>query len=89
MTHSTTTTALDQLLQPIGRSMTPEFARELLELRAPPDMQAKIDALAHKCNEGELSPDERIEYERYVQAIHLIGVLQAKARAVLANGTEP
>jgi hypothetical protein len=52
-------------------------------------MQAKIDALAHKCNEGELSPDERIEYERYVQAIHLIGVLQAQARAVLADGTEP
>ena len=30
-----------------------------------------------------LSDDERSEYEEFVEAIDLIGILQAKARAVL------
>lgn len=79
---------LDQLLEPVGRSITPGLARELVDLRASPDVQARIDDLADKCNEGTLSPDERAEYERYVGAIHLIGILQRKARKVLSsNGT--
>ncbi len=69
--------------------MTPDFARELVELRASPEDQARIDELADKCNEGQLSDAERAEYERYVQAIHLIGVLQRKAKRILGNGTHP
>ncbi len=78
---------LDQLLSPVGRAMNPAFARELVELRASPEIQARIDELAEKCNEGQLSDEERAEYEDYIQAIHLIGILQKKARKVLANGT--
>ena len=81
--------AIDRLLGPVGRSITPEFARELVELRASPDDQARIDELAEKCNEGVLTAEERSEYEGLVQAVHLIGVLQAKARAVLKNGPRP
>jgi hypothetical protein len=77
---------LDQLLGSVGDAMTSDFAKELVELRATPDVQSRIDFLAEKCNEGQLSPDERAEYESYVQAIHLIGILQRKARKVLANG---
>jgi hypothetical protein len=33
-----------------------------------------------------LTDEERHEYELYVQAIHLIGVLQQKAKRVLAAG---
>jgi hypothetical protein len=79
---------LEQLLGPVGRAMTPDFARELVELRASEEVQARIDELAEKCNEGQLSPDEHTEYEDYVRAIHLIGILQKKARKVLANGNE-
>ena len=77
---------LDQLLGSVGRTMTKDFARELVELRASPEIQARIDELAEKCNEGQLSAEERAEYEDFVQAIHLIGILQRKARMVLANG---
>lgn len=79
-------TVLDRLLEPVGRSMTPELARELVELRAAPDVQARLDELAEKCNEGQLTAEERAEYESFIHAIHLIGLLQAKARAVLQNG---
>ena len=41
-------------------------------------------------NEGQLTAEERAEYEAYVQASTLIGILQAKARRVLAQtSTEP
>ena len=82
------TSPLDRLLEPFGRSLTPDVAQELVELRAAPDVQDRIDELAEKCNEGTLTEEERSEYERYVQAIHLIGILQAKARAVLTNGLQ-
>jgi hypothetical protein len=46
---------LDKMLEPVARCFTPEVARQIAELRADPSMQARIDALAAKCNEGELS----------------------------------
>jgi hypothetical protein len=87
MSQTRQTSPLDRLLEPFGRSLTPAVAQELAELRATPEVQARIDELAEKCNEGTLTKEERGEYESYVQAIHLIGILQAKARAVLGNGS--
>ena len=86
MTQAPAATVLDRLMEPVGRSITPDFARELVALRADPVDQARIDELAEKCNEGTLSAEERAEYEAIVGAIHLIGILQRKARRVLADG---
>jgi hypothetical protein len=75
---------LTRLLEPVGRCLTPEVARELVNLRADPIVQARIEELADKNTEGELSPEERDEYETYVRATEIITILQAKARAMLA-----
>jgi hypothetical protein len=85
MSHTREMPTLDRLLDPVTRSLTPEVARRLVELRADPEIQARIDALADKCTEGQLTPEEREEYETYVQAIHIIAILQAKARKLLAQ----
>jgi len=77
---------LDRLLEPFGNAMPLDYAREIVDLRADPDVQARIDELAEKCNEGQLSEAEKGEYESYADAIHLIGILQRQARRVLANG---
>jgi hypothetical protein len=74
---------LDQLLDPVGRLLTPEVARKLVNHRFDPKAQAHIDQLAHKCNEGRLTDDERREYETYVHAIDFLAILRAKARALL------
>ena len=74
---------LERLLDPIRCSLTPSAARELAELRADPDSQARLEELADKSTEGRLSDAERREYDAYVKALDFIGVLQAKARAVL------
>ncbi len=65
--------------------MPVEFARQLATMRATPAVQARIDDLAEKCNEGELSEVERAEYQAYVEAIDVISILQAKARSALAR----
>lgn len=74
---------LGRLLEPVGHCLTPEGARELVNLKVDDVVQARLEALADKCTEGELSDDERIEYETYVRAIEFIGVLQAHARRML------
>ena len=80
------TTALDRMLDPLGRTLTPDAARQLTELRADPELQRRMDDLADRCNDGGLTADERAEYEAYVTAATLIAVLQSKARAVLSGG---
>jgi hypothetical protein len=79
---------LDRLLDPLGRILTPEVARKLVNLRFDSKAQAAIDKLARKCNEGDLSDDERREYETYVCAIDFIAILQAKARALLKRSAD-
>ena len=76
---------LGQLLDPVGRLMPLEFARGLADLRATPEMQEHIDELAEKCSEGTMTAEERAEYEAIVDAIDVLGVLQAKAREVIAR----
>ncbi len=78
---------LDRLLDPITRCLTPEAARKLVELRADAAVQGRVDELADKSTAGSLSADERAEYEAYVAANTLIGILQSKARKMLSIQT--
>lgn len=74
---------LDRLLDPVGRILTPDVARDLVKMRFDPKAQARIDRLALKCNEGKLTDAERSEYETYVYFIDFMAILQAKARTLL------
>jgi hypothetical protein len=56
------------MLEPVARCFTPAVAKQIAELTA-------------KCNEGQLTETEKREYQAYVEAIDLVGILQAKARA--------
>ena len=77
--------ALDRLLDPVSRCLTPEVARQLVALRADPELQQRVDALADKCTEDQLTPEEREEYETYVRGSRFVAILQAKARKLLAQ----
>jgi hypothetical protein len=91
MSSSVETTAqtMERLLSPVGDCLTSEVAERLVALRADPDVQARIDQLAERANEGLLTPDERLEYDAYVRTITFISLLQAKARRLLTNGCKP
>jgi len=74
---------LDRILGPVADAFSPEVARRILDLRADDEMQARIDELATRSNNGELTDEERAEYKNYVGVVDLISVLQAKAQQVI------
>ena len=76
---------LDRLVEPVARTLTPDVARALVQLRADAELQAQMDELAQKCNEGKLTPEERDEYETSIRFGNFIAILQAKARALLKH----
>jgi hypothetical protein len=80
---------LDRILEPISSSLNQEAAQKLLTLKADRKTQARVRQLADKCTEGELTPDERREYELYLVANHFIALLKAKARILLARHGPP
>ena len=80
---STESDVLDRLLGSLSACLTPAAAKRVAAFRADTSTQARIAELAEKCNEGDLTPGERDEYEAYIRAIDFISLLQAKARAAL------
>jgi hypothetical protein len=74
---------LDRLVEPVVRTFTPEVARALVQLRADPELQARMDELAEKCNEGRLTPEEREEYDTSVRFANYLAIIQARARRLL------
>jgi hypothetical protein len=74
---------IDRLVEPVARILTPEVARSLIRLRAEAAVQARMDELAQKCNEGQLTAEERDEYLTSISFGNFIAILQAKARTYL------
>jgi hypothetical protein len=64
-------------------------ARKLVGMKADAKAQARIAELARKCNEGELTPDERSEYEMYIVVGDVIAILQAQARLKFPTRRQP
>jgi hypothetical protein len=83
MSQSSSTSVLDRVLDPFTDCLTPEVADRIVRLRANSETQARVDELADKANEGELSAEEQAEYDKFLEAFHFITVLQAKARTLL------
>jgi len=83
MSSLTVNTVLDRVLDPFTECLTREVAERVVNLRADAEVQARVDDLADKANEGLLSDEERAEYDKYREAFHFITILQAKARALL------
>jgi hypothetical protein len=80
---------LDRILEPVSSSLNEEAARRILTLKADRKTRALVNKLADKCNEGELTPEERREYETYLMANHLVAILKARARILLSRKRRP
>lgn len=72
-----------RLIDPGNPTMTPEAAAAVLQLTFAPTDHARMQELARKSNEGELTPDERRELESYVFVGDVLGILKSKARSSL------
>ena len=63
--------------------LLPGNEKTILSFKADPALVERIDLLADRCTEGELTPEERQEYEGYVEANMFVGILFAKAERML------
>lgn len=68
------------MLEPFAQALTPQLSEQLSNLKASPKLQARIDELAEKCNEGGLTDSEQAEYDAFVRAGNLINIIRAKAK---------
>jgi hypothetical protein len=77
------TAGLAKILDPVAACFTPEVAKRVAELRAAPEVQARIEELAEKCNEGTLTPEETAEYDAYIYAMDVVAILQKQAHTMI------
>ena len=85
MSQTIDTAAFDRATEPVLKILSREQALEIIDFHGDDALQQRIEDLAGKANEGELTDEERAEYLGYAQANKFIAVLQAKARRLLAS----
>ena len=56
-----------------------------MAFRIDPQVLARIEVLGERANEGDLTADERSEYEALINAADIISILRLKARRQLAR----
>ena len=78
--NMSTTSALDQLLNPNSGWLTPQSAQKLVDWKIDDALRSRVEALGRKANHGQLSEDEDAEYRAYLDDAELISLIQAKAR---------
>lgn len=73
----------DRMLEPLTACLTPEVAERIVQTRVSPDLQARVDQLANKANEGALTDEERAEYAEFVEWADMIAIFKTQARVIL------
>jgi hypothetical protein len=74
--------AFDRGIRPMLEIVLPGKADEVIGFQADPDLQARIEELARKSTEGELTEDERAEYAGYVRANKFVAILKRQANQI-------
>ena len=75
--------AFERGVRPVLRIVLPEKAEAILRFRAAPELQARIEELAGKSSEGQLTETERAEYTGYVRANKFVAILQRHAQQLI------
>ena len=81
MQPTTETGAFERGIRPIIKLVSPA----IVEFKVDPELQARIEELASKSTEGQLTDSERAEYAGYVRANKFVAVLQRQARQLLES----
>jgi acetylornithine deacetylase/succinyl-diaminopimelate desuccinylase-like protein len=79
------TEAFDRGVRPVLQIVLPEKAEAVVNFRADPKLQARIEELAEKSTEGKLTEAERAEYAGYVRANKFVAILQRQARKLVGS----
>lgn len=87
MSRAPETLPIDGILDALSRCLDAESASRVAGMEIGPEVQARVDVLAKRANEGLLTAEERAEYEAFINLADIVSILQLKARRQLAaNG---
>lgn len=67
--------AFDRATAPLLRILSRDQAMQIVGFHGDEALQERIEELAEKANEGELTERERAEYEGYIHANYFIATL--------------
>lgn len=76
---------LDRFLDPLTDTLRLESATALLALCADDEVEARVDELRRKANEGNLTSASAAEYRDFIEAVDVVSMLQAKAWRFLSR----
>jgi hypothetical protein len=72
---------LKDIIGPDRSELNPEAAKSILALGFSRTSKSRIRSLLRANNGGSISPEERMELEKFLRVGQLVDLLQAKARA--------
>ncbi len=70
---------------PLLEILLPGKEEAVMAIRPDPSLAERIEALAAKSTEGDLTSEERDEYEGYVRANNFVATMRREARALRAD----
>ena len=76
---------IDRMLGPVAAAFNEDAARRLADLRFDAELQQHIERLGDLSNEGQLTSEQRAEYDLILNIGDVVSVLRVKARAMLAT----
>ena len=76
--------AFDRGVRPVMEILL-DRADAIIHLRPDPQLKARIEELAQKSTEGELTDEERAEYSGYVRANKFIAILKRQAQHLTSS----
>src|ERR1043166_153392 len=79
--------AFDRGVRPLMEIVL-DKANEIIQFRPDPQLEARIEELARKSTEGELTDDERAEYAGYVRANKFVAILKRQAQHLTSSRDE-
>jgi hypothetical protein len=85
MSVQMTSAVLKRFVRPEEPDLSPEMAKHIVNFKLSDEEQAHLVELAQKSNDGELSADQRTEYESLVLLGEFLTLMKCKARVFLAR----
>lgn len=85
MQAAPTRTVFDVITDFLATEPSPQ---EIVDYYMPEDLQARLDELLDKNSEGEITPSEREELERFLNANQMFSMLKSKMKRKLKRAAD-
>ncbi|PWU16352.1 MAG: hypothetical protein C5B50_13825 [Verrucomicrobia bacterium] len=74
---------LEALADSVAACLDKASLEAIAHLELDPVARERLDELADKANEGQITPEERSEYQSFIRVTEFLGLAQLRARARL------